>query len=182
MPKREISKGQVLGMWQQAHGKLSARWQSEFLKRSELEEIVLYPTHAVADALAHSRELKKVLRILRLRWVKSPSQKILRGRAEKPPTKFPSHKTVRTVAEKPPISNVHPKQLRLPLRPKTFTKGGENTSSKRKSEEAHSDLAEEGKIFPLPDAPIGSRRRGSPGYKTGIEAELRSIAQKHKWF
>ena len=165
MPKREISKGQVLGMWQQAHGKLSARWQSEFLKRSELEEIVLYPTHAVADALAHSRELKKVLRILRLRWVKSPSHKILR-----------------TVAEKPPISNVHPKPLRLPLRPKTSTKGGENTSSKRKSEEAHSDLAAEGKIFPLPDAPIGSRRRGSPGYKTGIEAELRSIAQKHKWF
>lgn len=44
------------------------------------------------------------------------------------------------------------------------------------------DLAAEGKILPLPDNPVSSRKKGSPGYRTGLEAELRSIAQKHKWF
>lgn len=44
------------------------------------------------------------------------------------------------------------------------------------------DLAAEGQILPLPDNPGASRKKGSPGYRTGEEAELRHIAQKHKWF
>lgn len=44
------------------------------------------------------------------------------------------------------------------------------------------DLAAEGHILPLPDDPGASRKKGSPGYRTGEEAELRHIAQKYKWF
>ena len=152
-------------MWQKAYGELTARWQSEFLRRSELEEIVLYPTHAVADALSHSHRLKLVLERLRLRWVKSVPQK-----------------TPQAGNEKIPISNVNPEPMPRPVRPANSTARGASNVSKRKREKAPSDLAAEGKILPLPDAPSRSRRRGSPGYKTGIEAELRSIAQKHKWF
>lgn len=42
------------------------------------------------------------------------------------------------------------------------------------------DLAPEGKTLPLPDNPASPRIKGSPGYKTGVEAELRHIAQKHQ--
>jgi len=165
MAKREVSKSKILEMWQLAHGKLSARWQSEFLGRPELEEIVLYPTHAVADALAHSHELRLILRHLKLRWVKSVS-----------------HEAPRAGSAKIPISKVKPESLPRPSRRTKSTLLGEKNAVKRKREVASRDLAAEGKILPLPDSPIRSRKRGSPGYKTGIEAELRSIAQKHKWF
>jgi hypothetical protein len=148
-----MSKKDVLVVWQKTHGQLDDYWKYRFLERQELDEITLYPRHAIEDSLTASPKLAIVLDVLRRRWVKSEAKMA----SERPKNPRVTRANTQSVREKTEVST-------------------------RRRDESTADLAEEGKILPLPDDPKRSRRRGSPGYRTGVEAELRSIAQRHKWF
>lgn len=152
-------------MWQETHGHLSSHWKSVFLRRTELDEIILYPRHAIEDALASTPKLNLVRQILNRRWVKSAPKNT------SPPT-----------SNERPASSAAGILVRPGTQPAKSTLRAKSRAPKKKPKENNPDLAAEGKILPLPDDPKSSRKRGSPGYRTGIEAELRSIAQKHKWF
>lgn len=153
MAQPNMSKQGFLVAWQHAHGQLDGHWEDQFLERPELEEIIQYPRHAIQSCISYSPKLTIILQVLRRRWVINDARIASRARSDE------------RVARKT-----------------TSKVGDESKLRARQSGEPRSDLAAEGKILPLPDNPMRSKGRGSPGYKTGIEAELRNIAQKHRWF
>ena len=144
MGSSKTTKDELLAAWEKVHGNLPLHMKSEFLRRSEVEEIVRYPRYAIQVAIETSPRLARILQELQRKWVITQGQKNSKAARNS------------SVKKKPHRNDGH--------RPHTR------------------DLALEGKILPLPDNPTSSRITGSPGYTTGIEAELRHIAQKHKWF
>lgn len=160
-----MSKQDILGVWQEVHGPINGHWKSLFLERSELDEIILYPRHAIEEALTSSPKLTLVLRVLRRKWVNADSSK----------TSIPLSKKGLAPSETS-------KRLWSDVVSASSTARDSANPPKGKPEVPTADLAAQGKILPLPDNPGRSRKRGSPGYRTGIEAELRDIAQQHRWF
>jgi hypothetical protein len=144
MGSSKTGKDELLAAWEKIHGNLPPHMKSEFLRRSEVEEIVRYPRYAIQAAIETSPRLARILQELQRKWVITKAQKNSKAARNN------------SVKRKPHQNPGH----------RTHTR----------------DLALEGKILPLPDNPTSSRIKGSPGYTTGIEAELRHIAQKHKWF
>lgn len=144
MGSSKTAKDEFLAAWEKIHGNLPPHMKSEFLRRSEVQEIVRYPRYAIQVAIETSPRLARILQELQRKWVITQAQKSSKAARNDP------------VKRKPHQNDGH----------RTHTR----------------DLALEGRILPLPDNPASSRIKGSPGYRTGMEAELRHIAQKHKWF
>lgn len=153
MPDNFVIKEEFLYLWQEIHGELDQMWKARFLARPELDEIITYPRYAIESSRHSSPKLIKILSSLRRRWPRTPGRPSSEAR-------YSAQKVrrIRTAKQK------------------------EIKSAQAKKPDLIPDLAAEGKILPLPDNPIRSRIKRSPGYKTGFEAELRSIAQKYKWF
>jgi len=153
MPANSVTKEEFLALWQEIHGELDQTWQDRFLSRPELDEIITYPRYAIQSSRHASPKLTAILISLRRRWPRT--------------------------AARPSSEARHQGQNLRQSRP---TKSRRIARVQTRKPDLSPDLAAEGKILPLPDNPIRSRKKRSPGYKTGFEAELRSIAQKYKWF